>query len=97
MSQVVRSTDAWESELGQRLRAVRKRAQLSQAGLAERANISLSAVKALEAGHGSSLKTFISVVRALNLDTGLVRVFALTSTVSPVAMLRARSDLKVGE
>jgi len=95
MSQVVRSTGAWESELGQRLRATRKRARLSQAGLAARANVSLSAVKSLEAGRGSSLKTFISVVRALNLDTGLDRVFAVTSTVSPVAMLQGRGDVKV--
>lgn len=96
MSQVVRSTDAWESELGQRMRAARKRARLSQAALAERANVSLSAVKSLEAGRGSSLKTFVSVVRALELDAGLDRVFAVTSTVSPVAMLQARSELKVG-
>ena len=96
MSQLVRSTDAWETELGQRLRAARKREPFSQAALAARANVSLSAVKSLEAGRGSSLKTFVSVVRALNLDAGLDRVFAVTSAVSPVAMLQARGELKVG-
>jgi transcriptional regulator with XRE-family HTH domain len=94
MSQVVRSTQAWESELGQRLRSARKGARLSQAALATRANVSLSAVKSLEAGRGSSLKTFICVVRALDLDVGLDRVFAVTSTVSPVAMLQARGKLR---
>ena len=96
MSQLARGTQAWEAELGQRLRAARKRARLSQAELATRANVSLSAVKSLEAGRGSSLKTFIGVVRALDLDAGLDRVFAVTSTVSPVAMLQARSKLEVG-
>ena len=96
MGGIVRSTDAWEAELGHRLRATRKRARLSQAVLATRANVSLSAVKSLEAGRGSTLRTFVSVVRALNLDTGLDRMFAVTSSVSPVAMLQARSELALG-
>jgi transcriptional regulator with XRE-family HTH domain len=96
MSGIVRSTDAWEAELGQRLRVARKRARLSQAALATTANVSLSAIKSLEAGRGSTLRTFISVVRALDLDTGLDRTFAVASTVSPVAMMQARSELKGG-
>ncbi len=96
MSGIVRSTDAWEAELGQRLRTARKRARLSQAALATKANVSLSAIKSLEAGRGSTLRTFVGVVRALNLDTGLDRMFAVASTVSPVAMLQARRDLKLG-
>jgi transcriptional regulator with XRE-family HTH domain len=96
MSVIVRSTAAWEADLGQRLRVARKRARLSQSALAAKANVSLSAIKSLEAGRGSTLRTFVSVVRALNLDTGLDRIFAVTSTVSPVAMLQARRNLTVG-
>jgi transcriptional regulator with XRE-family HTH domain len=96
MSDLVRSTDAWEAELGQRVRAARKRARLSQTALATRANVSLSAIKSLEAGRGSTLRTFVGVIRALHLDAGLDRMFAVTSTVSPVAMLQARGQLKAG-
>jgi len=93
---IVRSTEGWEIELGQRVRSSRKRSRLSQQSLATRANVSLSAVKSLEAGKGSTLRTFVRVIRALNLDAGLDRIFATTATVSPVAMLQARGEFKVG-
>jgi transcriptional regulator with XRE-family HTH domain len=96
MSTIVRSTPDWEVELGQRVRLARKRTRLSQQALAARSNVSLSAVKSLEAGRGSTLRTFVSVVRALGLDTGLDRIFASPATVSPVAMLHARGESTVG-
>lgn len=95
MSGIVRGTEDWEIELGHRLRAARKQARLSQQSLATNANVSLSAVKALEAGRGSTLRTFVSVIRALNLDDGLDRIFAVSASVSPVAMLLARSGQRV--
>lgn len=74
MSAIVRTTQDWETDLGQRIRLARKRARLSQQALADRANVSRTAVKSLEAGKGSTLRTFINVVRALGLDTGLDRI-----------------------
>jgi transcriptional regulator with XRE-family HTH domain len=95
MGEIVRSGSEWEAELGRRLRAVRKLARLSQTTLADRANVSLSALKSLEAGRGSTLRTFLGVVRALNLDSSLDRLFPVTTTVSPVAMLAARTEMRV--
>jgi len=96
MAQIARTTQAWEVELGHRMRAARKRAKLSQQALATHANVSLSAVKSLEAGQGSTLRTFVSVVRALDLDANLDRAFAVTSAVSPVALLNARPEHRAG-
>lgn len=96
MSTLVRSTEAWEAEIGERIRRARKRAKLSQQALADRANVSKGAVRNLEAGRGSTLGTFISAVRALGLDADLERVFNAPASVSPVAMFQARSELKVG-
>lgn len=96
MSTIVRTTQDWETDLGQRIRLARKRTGLSQQALADRANVSRSAIKSLEAGRGSTLRTFVSVARALRLDAGLDRIFAAPATVSPVAMMQARSDLKAG-
>jgi len=89
-----RSTERWEAELGSRVRLARKRIGLTQAQLAERANISLSAERALELGAGSSLASFIKVLRALGLEQELDRVFVPRTTVSPMAALRARTQLK---
>ena len=91
MATIVRSTADWETELGHRIRLARKRARLSQTSLAERANVSQSAVRSLEAGTGSTLRTLINVVRALDLDTGLEQLITPPATVSPVALLRARA------
>lgn len=87
MGTVVRSTPEWESELGGQIRAARKQQHLTQQELANRSNVSRSAIKYLEAGHGSSLATFLNVARALGLDESLDRVFANISTVSPLALL----------
>ena len=94
--EMVRSTADWEIEIGRAVRSARKRVGASQQAVATRANVSLSAVKSLEAGKGSTLRTLISVSRALNLDAGLDRLFVTTAAVSPVAMLRARTALKAG-
>ena len=96
MSTIVRSTEAWETELGERVRLARKRAKLTQQGLADRASVSKGAVRNLEAGRGSTLGTFISVVRALGLDAALDRVFAAPASVSPVAVFQARRESTAG-
>ena len=90
MGIVVRSTPEWEAELGRRIRATRKQAHLTQQELADRSNVSRSAIKYLEAGHGSSLATFINVSRALGLDESLERVFATVSTLSPLNLLETQ-------
>ncbi|MDP1720098.1 MAG: helix-turn-helix transcriptional regulator [Candidatus Nanopelagicaceae bacterium] len=88
MAGIVRSTADWETELGNRVRAVRKQRKMTQQELADRSNVSRSAIKYLEAGHGSSLATFLNVVRALELDENLDQIFAVVSTISPLALLQ---------
>jgi len=84
------STEEWELRLGNDVRRLRISRRLTQAPLAERANVSLSAIKYLESGHGSSLATVIRVARVLE-RTEWLRSFAPDEpTVSPMAMLRAR-------
>lgn len=84
----VRSTSGWEAELGNRVRLVRKARKMTQQELADRSNVSRSAIKYLESGKGSSLATFLNVVRALDLDENLEQIFAVVSTISPLALLR---------
>lgn len=57
---------AAEAEIGAVLRGLRKTEKLSQQALADRANISLGAVKNIESGKGSSLRTLLRVLRALD-------------------------------
>lgn len=87
---MVRSTSDWEAELGRRVHHVRKQRHMTQQELADRSNVSRSAIKYLESGKGSSLATFLNVVRALDLDESLDQIFAVVSTVSPLALLQAK-------
>ena len=59
------------AELGRNVRGVRIQRGMEQAQLAERAGISTSALSHLENGHGSTLQSFVRVLRALGLDAGL--------------------------
>lgn len=82
------TTEEWESEIGRQVRRARLAVDWSQATLAEQANISLSAVKGLEAGQGSSLRTLIRAVRALGLDDWLLAL-SPDPGVDPIALADA--------
>ena len=56
-----------EARLGAHLRAARIERSLTQADLADRANVSLGTVKSLERGRGSTVTTLVKVLRALDL------------------------------
>lgn len=56
-----------EKTLGDSLRTHRIGMDLTQEDLARNANVSLKAVKNLEAGEGCRLHTYIAVLRALDL------------------------------
>lgn len=60
-----------ERTLGRLVRARRIAADLSQVELSDRANVSLGAVKNLEAGRGSSVNTLMKVIRALGAEDWL--------------------------
>jgi len=84
------STDEWEADLGEQFRTMRIRTNLEQVELATKANVSVGAIKNLESGRGSSLKTLIKVARALN-RTDWLEALAPKVSVSPMQMLKANS------
>ena len=86
-----RSTEEWEAAIGAQVRAGRIAANLGQSELAKRADISLGAVKNLEAGKGSSLKTLVRVARALG-RTDWLESLTPPITVSPLAMLSSKGS-----
>ncbi len=88
---VRRSTDEWEAVVGAEVRAARIAADLDQSELARKADLSLGAIKNLESGKGSSLKTLVRVVRALG-RTEWLESLTPPITVSPVAMLGSRGS-----
>lgn len=91
MAQVVRTADAWQDEIARWIRSQRAGAGLTQVEVARAANVSLGAVKALEQGRGSTLRTFVGVLRALNLDGELDRLMRRAPTVDPMSLLNART------
>lgn len=81
--------EEWEAALGDQIRRVRIGRNLDQAGLAELANVSIGAVSNLERGKGSSLRTLISVLRALG-RTEWLESLAPAVSVSPMQLLRSK-------
>ena len=66
MTDIPSTLSETEVRLGAAIRQFRLDAGFDQVELATRANISRSAVQALEAGSGSRLRTLVSTLRALN-------------------------------
>ena len=83
------TTQEWEQHLGSGIRELRKRKQLTQADLAASANVSLSSIKRLEEGDGSSMSTVIRVVRALERKEWLSQLVPPAPSISPLAIYRA--------
>lgn len=84
-----KTVEEWESDLGDQMRALRLRANLDQISLAERAGISLTAIKNLESGKGATLKTLIKALRALSRADWLSTIAPAVS-ISPLQMLKAK-------
>lgn len=86
---VFRTTDELLTAIGQDLRQLRKQAGLSQALLAQKAGISERALRNLESGQGSSLATFIGVLKALRQDS-VLDALSRPAELSPMQLLRQR-------
>lgn len=84
-----RTIEEWEAVLGDQIRRVRIGRNLDQAGLAELADVSIGAVSNLERGKGSSLRTVISVLRALERIEWLESL-APAVGVSPMQLLQSK-------
>ena len=79
--------EEFEALMGEQLKALRLRQNIDQATLAMRAGCSVSALKNLEYGAGSTLRTLIAVVRTLGREDWLRNV-APGPTISPLSMLK---------
>ena len=82
--------DELEAALGRNLRSRRINAGLTQVELAERANVSLGALRHLEGGAGANTTTLVKVLRALG-ATGWIDALAPPAAgFSPLAKLAER-------
>lgn len=87
------TTDEWEAELGQHLRALRLRQNIDQRQLAERADVALNVVKRLESGKGATVTSLVKVLRALGREEWL-GALAPQVTVSPLHMLKDKKPVR---
>ena len=83
------TTNEWETQLGQHLRALRLRRNIDQRQLAAQAAVALNVVKNLEGGKGSTVKSLIKVLRALGREEWLGTLAPLVS-ISPLQMLKTK-------
>jgi len=79
--------DEMEASLGERLKALRLAQNLDQVTLARQAGVGVSALKSLENGRGSTLRSLVRVVRALGRADWLAGI-APVPTINPLTMTR---------
>ena len=79
--------DELAADLGARLRDLRLAQDYTQASVADRAGISLRALRELEAGRGSTVLTMLRVLKALGAEQG-VDLLAPRPGISPMALLQ---------
>lgn len=84
---VNQTPEEMEAGLGEKLRALRLSKNLDQKTLAERAGLSVRALRNLEAGRGSTIKTLVCVLRALGRQAWLDTI-APVATINPVHLTR---------
>lgn len=87
MTTVNLTPDEMEAGLGEKLKTLRLSRNLDQKTLAERAGISVRALRNLEGGQGSTIKTLVCVLRALGRQEWL-NTIAPVATINPLALTR---------
>ena len=81
--------DAVLKELGHRLRRQRLNQNISQADLAKKAGVSQATLRNAESGNGSSMTTFVRLLRALGMLDRLETLLP-EPEVSPLQLLRLK-------
>ncbi len=81
--------DEWLAQIGNQIRTLRLQKNLDQKTLAERAGISVSALRNLEAGYGATLTTLVKALRILE-RTSWLTTLAPNITVRPLEMLNRK-------
>ena len=79
-----------ETVVGEGVRTLRIDQRLTQMELADRANISVGALKNLEGGRGSSTTTLVKVVHALGQDRWLRSLAPEAATFNPLDLIEPR-------
>ena len=85
------TTEDLERQLGRGIRAHRQRQNLTQAELADRANVALGSLKALEQGRNSTTSTLVKVLRALGQTEWLTHLAPPAPTFSPLEVAKQRT------
>ena len=85
-----KSPQELQIELGRRLRLLRLSRNVDQKTLAEKAGIARAALQNLEAGRGSSVRTLVRTLKALNHLQG-IEILAPEPTVNPLALLKTKT------
>lgn len=93
----VESTKDLELELGLKVRRMRLRQNRTQRELADDANISLSALKSLETGRGSGVRTLILVARALGRTDWLESFAPPEPSISPMKLWNDQNEADTGK
>jgi transcriptional regulator with XRE-family HTH domain len=87
------TSDELEAALGASIRALRLDLNLDQQTLAERAGLSVRAVKNIEGGLGSTVRSLVRVVRQLGRADWLTTV-APVASINPLTMPRSTKPRK---
>lgn len=88
--EIIQTSVELEERLGSHLRELRLLRNLDQQSLAERAGVSLNAVKHLESGQGARVNSLMKVLRALDRADWLATLAPIVS-ISPMQMLKRGS------
>ena len=91
------STRDLEVELGLEIRRTRLRQNRTQRKLADDANVSLSALKGLETGRGSRVRTLVLVARALDRTDWLESLAPPEPSISPLKLWSDRNAADAGK
>lgn len=83
----IQTDDEVEQSVGEKIRALRLQRNLDQATVAERSGVSVRALRSLEKGAGSTLRTLIMVMRALGREAWFEAV-APVATINPLNLPR---------
>ena len=82
-----RNANEWECYLGEQIKTLRLRLNITQDELAGRAALSTVTISRLESGKGSSLNTFIKVLQVLKKESWLEQL-APEASISPIQIHR---------
>jgi transcriptional regulator with XRE-family HTH domain len=83
-------SDELEKVVGGQVRRLRLGQNLTQVEVAERANVSVGALKHLESGAGATVHTLVKVLRALGHEGWLDTLEPGTGAFNPLDLLSAR-------